>query len=289
MYSNLTNSKQLLLDTIIEDLKDIRNVSAIVLGGSYAEKMATIASDLDIGIYYEKDKPFDIKEIERVAQKYAIENPTVTDFYQWGPFVNGGAWISTSQGKVDFLYRNINQVADIIEKAKRGEWENCYEQQPPYGFSSIFCLAEVEICVPLYDPDNIVQKLKDSIRKYPQKLKESVISQSLWSAEFTIWHADGFAQKNDIYNLTGCLTRAVKDLTMTLFAVNETYPLGDKRAIDRLGKATIKPNSLVSRIDNILCVSKAQPSSNVVEIKKLFEEVVNLSGSYHSLYRLYEK
>lgn len=286
MYLNLTNSKQLLLDNIIEDLKNICNVSAIVLGGSYAERMATATSDLDIGIYYEKNFPFDIKEIELVAQKYAIESPTVTDFYQWGPFVNGGAWISTSQGKVDFLYRNIEQVVNIIEKAKCGEWENCYEQQPPYGFSTIFYLAEIDICIPLYDPDNILHRLKSSIQKYPPELKKSVVSQSLWSAEFTIWHADSFAQKNDIYNLAGCLTRATKDLITALFAINELYSLGDKRAIDRLEKAAIRPKNLKDRIDNILCVSNIQPSDNVVEIKGLFKEVVNLSDTYIPLYQI---
>jgi hypothetical protein len=36
--------------------------------------------------------------------------PVVTGTYEWGPWVNGGAWIQTSAGKVDFLYKNLDQV-----------------------------------------------------------------------------------------------------------------------------------------------------------------------------------
>jgi hypothetical protein len=57
-----------------------------------------------------------------------------------GTWVNGGAWIQTSSGQVDFLYRNLEQVTATITKAKNGEWENDFEQQPPYGFSSVIYL-----------------------------------------------------------------------------------------------------------------------------------------------------
>src|SRR5690349_2533544 len=99
---NLPHAKQETLNNIVNDLKAIDNVSAIVLGGSYATGNATNASDIDIGIYYFNDKPFDIGIIKRVAEKYAIDNaPTVTEFYEWAPWVNGGAWIQTASRKVD--------------------------------------------------------------------------------------------------------------------------------------------------------------------------------------------
>src|SRR5678815_1702481 len=150
---NLPNTKQETLNNVVNDLKAVDNVLAIVLGGSYATGNATDASDTDIGIYYFKDKPFDIGSIKSVAEKYAIDNArTVTGFYEWGPWVNGGAWIQTAGGKVDFIYRNIEQVRATIEKAQNGEWENNYEQQPPFGFSSVMYLAETKSCIPLYDP-----------------------------------------------------------------------------------------------------------------------------------------
>ena len=83
---NLPHGKQQTLNNIVNNLKAIDNVSAIVLGGSYATGDATETSDIEIGIYYFNDKPFDIGSIKSVAEKYAIDNaPTVTGFYEWGP------------------------------------------------------------------------------------------------------------------------------------------------------------------------------------------------------------
>jgi hypothetical protein len=35
--------------------------------------------------------------------------------YEWGQWVNGGAWIHTPAGKLDLLYRNIDQVKRVLD------------------------------------------------------------------------------------------------------------------------------------------------------------------------------
>lgn len=285
---NLQKDKQNLLYNITDELKRIDGVKAIVLGGSYATGMATDNSDLDIGIYYADQNPFDLEKIKLLAEKYAdIEKPTVTGFYEWGPWVNGGAWIKTANDKVDFLYKNINQITEAIDNAKNGIWENNFEQQPPYGFSSIIFLAETRYNIPLWDPEDIIKKLKEAVKQYPQKLKQSVIQQSLWSAEFTIWQAEYFADKADVYNTIGCLTRAVKNIVTALFAINELYPMGDKRAIEILEQAKIKPANLTQKINNILCSNKDVLSQSVGHLKTLSQQTMSLAeGSYKPLYNL---
>jgi len=204
-----------------------------------------------------------------------------------GPWVNGGAWIKTAVGKVDFLYKNIDQITSTIEKAKNGVWENNFEQQPPYGFSSVIFLAETKSCFPLYDPDKIIEKLKAEVLNYPEKLKQGVIQQSLWSAEFTIWHAEHFAKKQNVYNILGCLTRAVKNIITALFAINELYPIGDKRSIECIEESTIKPALLKQKIENILCAEKNTIDNNIALLKALWNETVNLSpGTYKPFYNL---
>jgi len=283
----LPKEKQETLNDIVTDLKQTDNVAAIVLGGSYSTGDTTETSDMDIGIYYSEKKPFSIYDIKNIAKKYAIGNPTVTGFYEWGPWVNGGAWIETACGKVDFLYRNVEHVTATIEKAKRGEWENDFEQQPSYGFSSIIYLAETKNCIPLHDPNRVISELKAEVQIYPAKLKETVIQQSLWSAEFTIWHADYFCKKQDVYNITGCLTRAVKNIVTALFAVNELYPIGDKRAIEILEKAGRKPLNLKEKVERILCADKHTINHNIDSLKELFKETMELvSGTYNSFYKL---
>lgn len=58
----LPDDKQKLLDDITSDLKQVDDVMAVVLGGSYATGMATENSDLDIGIYYSEINPFEIEK-----------------------------------------------------------------------------------------------------------------------------------------------------------------------------------------------------------------------------------
>lgn len=69
------------------------------------------------------------------------------------------------QSKVDFIYRNLEQVTTTIQKAKNGEWENHFEQQPPYGFSSIIYLAEINTCISLYDPDAFISLIKSLFKE----------------------------------------------------------------------------------------------------------------------------
>ncbi len=260
---------------------------AIVLGGSFATGKATEKSDLDIGIYYKGKEPFRIDAIKSVAEKYAIDNaPIVTDFYQWGPWVNGGAWLQTESGKVDFLYRNIEQVSITIENAQNGKWENHYEQQPPYGFSSVVYLAEIECCIPSYDVEGIISKLKSAIKNYPDKLKYTILQEALWSAEFTIINTEVFAQKEDYYNTFGCITRALKSIVNALFAINEKYPIGDKKAIEILAHERYVPKDFQSRVNSILNANKNSLVYNLEALKSLFRDIVSLtSGHYKPLYR----
>jgi len=74
----------------------------------------------------------------------------------------------------------------------------------------------------------------------------------LWSAEFTIWQAQTFSKKGDVYNTVGCFTRAVENIISALFAINEIYPTGDKRALDILEVSEIKLVNLRNKINNIL-------------------------------------
>jgi predicted nucleotidyltransferase len=284
----LTNDKQKLLTDLTTELKQVDGVKAIVLGGSYATGMATENSDLDIGIYYYEDNPFDVEKIKNIAKTFSVsEQPTVTGFYEWGAWVNGGAWINTTIGEVDFIYKNIDQISKTIENAKNGIWENDFEQQPPYGFSSIFFLSETHCCLPLYDPEDILRKLKEGVKVYPQKLKQAVIQQSLWAAEFTIWQAEKFAVKFDTFNTVGCLTRATKSIVNALFAINEIYPMGDKRAVSILEQAKQTPPNLTQKIDDILCCNKELLHENVAMLKILFNQIVELAdGAYKPYYNL---
>jgi hypothetical protein len=276
MEPDLPEDKQLLLDRIVSLLSSLPGMAAIALGGSYASGSAHPGSDLDIGLYYHESSPFSIDEVRRVAREVAQGGKptgggsfTVTGFYEWGAWVNGGAWIHTPLIKIDFLYRNIDQLRRTIDEAGRGLLQHDYDQQPAYGFYSVIYLAETQICLPLYDPQGLIAALKAQVAVYPPKMKERIILDSLWSAEFTLLHGRGFAEKGDVYNTAGCLTRAAANLTQVLFALNETYFIRDKQVMRVIAGFSLYPAGYVEQVTGIL----AHPGSSAEELTRAVERM----------------
>lgn len=280
----IPDTKAALLERLLADLCAVPGIGAIVLGGSYARGTQTETSDLDIGLYYSEAAPFAIEEIRRVARSYAVDGePTVTGFYEWGAWVNGGAWIKTASGKVDFLYRNLEHVQRTLDEAQQGIHRHDYGQQPAYGFHSVIYLAETHCCVPLFDPQGWISNLKRQVEGYPAKLREKIIGDSLWSAEFTLLHARSFSEKGDVYNTVGCLTRAASNLTQALFALNGVYFMSDKKVLESITAFALKPENYAQRLTSIL----AHPGSNAAELSEstqsmheLWQAVVALCEGY---------
>jgi predicted nucleotidyltransferase len=288
--TNIPEEKQALLKRLVGQLSKVSGVVAVVLGGSYASGTQRDNSDMDIGLYYLADTPFEISEIERIAEDISIQPPTVTKFYEWGHWVNGGAWIQTGAGKVDLLYRNITQVELAIQNAQLGIVEHDYDQQPTHGFYSIIYLAEIQICFPLHDPEFHISRMKQMVKQYPSKLKEKVIANSLWSAEFTLLHANTFASCGDVYNTAGCLTRIGSSLTQALFAMNERYFIGDKRVMDTVSEFVIQPEGYIKDITGMLAHPGETASElilTVANMQRLWRKMVALTeGNYQPAFVL---
>lgn len=288
---NVPPEKTKTISTVVNSLSSVPNLVAVALGGSFASGRATTTSDLDFGLYYREGSPFAVEDIQRVAETLSDrERPVVTDFYQWGPWVNGGAWIGTRSGKVDFLYRNLDQVERTIGDAEIGQFQHHYDQQPPNGFYSVIYLAETEIAIPLLDPDRQLDRLKARVSRYPSKLKSRIVNESLWSAEFTLKFAETAAAATDVYGTVGCTTRVLANLTQVLFAMNDEYFLTDKRLSQVLATFSKLPASYVARMEEILSKpgdDAKQLTATVHSLRKLWAEVVALTdGEYRSHYSL---
>ena len=266
----LPDGKRQLVEQVAEDLSRVANVAAFVLGGSYASGTAHADSDIDLGIYYREDSPFSVQEIRRIAESISTRSePVVTEFYEWGPWVNGGAWIESDVGRVDLLYRNVDQVERTIKDAQQGVFQQHYGQQPTYGFYSVSYLAETQVCIPIHDPHHVIARLKQLVAEYPPKLKASIISSSLWNAEFCLPQLHGHAAAGDVYNTVGCLTRIASYLTQVLYAMNEVYFINDKRVMDDLASFPAVPSGYVERITGLL----AKPGETTDELKHTAAEL----------------
>lgn len=285
VLSHLPEPKRALLQQLVAELSSVSGIAAIVLGGSYASGAQHAASDLDVGLYYFADKPFAIPAIKQIAERVAVAGgATVTGFYEWGAWVNGGAWIHTPHGKVDFLYRNLDQVQRTLSEAQQGITQHDYDQQPTHGFYSVIYLAETQICLPLYDPAGLIANLKRQVEHYPALLKQQIVAGSLWSAEFTLLFARNFAAKGDIYNTVGCLTRITANLTQALFALNERYFIRDKQVMATIATFPVLPAGYEEQINAILaCPGSTAPAltATVNRLQQSWQSVVALADALY--------
>jgi len=210
--------------------------------------------------------------------------------YGWGPWVNGGAWIETPTGKVDFLYRNLEQVHAVIEEGRRGEWRRDYDQQPPYGFHSVVYFGESYICLPLHDPDGEIDRLKQSVANYPEALRDRIIQDNLWSVEFSLMFCRGFANAADVYNAAGCMTRIGQYLVHALFALNKEYFVNDKNASRLLDQFELRPHDFTTRLARVLSSPGGDPAElgrSAALLTALWRETIDLTaGTYQPRFRL---
>jgi predicted nucleotidyltransferase len=235
-------------------LGEIERVVAVALGGSCARGTAEKDSDLDLGIYYRSSKPPSVELFRRLACDLQTEGSPaeVTDFGEWGPWVNGGAWLRIHGLKVDWLYRDLERVSKVINDCSRGVVSCDYYLGHPHGFHNHIYLAEIHYCRPLHDPSGVLRELKESIRVYPKRLQQALVAKFLYDANFMLELARSTASRGDVFHVSGCLFRCAAALVQVLFALNETYFMNEKGAVRIADSLSVKPPSFSSRITGIL-------------------------------------
>lgn len=267
-------------------LNAISGIKAVALGGSHARGRAQAESDIDLGLFYSEAAPFSIHSVRELAEAVNdTAEPVVTDFYGWGQWVNGGAWLTIGGQRVDFIYRSLEHVERVIAEAEAGRYELDYAQQPPFGFFSATYLGEVAICIPLFDPEARLDALKRRVADYPEALRQAIVQDYLWQAEFNLAaFARKFAARADAYGTAACLTRAVNQLILALFALNRQYPLNDKTALAEIAEFESAPLEFGPRAQKTLARlgdSPAELIAAVESVVQLFQEAVEVADKLY--------
>jgi hypothetical protein len=189
------------------------------------------------------------------------------------------------------VYRSLEHLERVITDAEAGRYEVHYAQQPPFGFFSATYLGEVATCVPLFDPEARMDLLKRRVANYPEPLRRALIQDYLWMAELGLSaFAPKFAIRSDTYGTVSCLTSAVNQLILGLFALNRSYPMNDKTALAEIAEFELAPRDFGSRVQKTLAnpgVSAAELVASVESIRQLLRETGELAeGLYQSRFKL---
>jgi predicted nucleotidyltransferase len=104
------------VEHIAARLAAIPGVVAVTLGGSRATGMADEGSDWDFGLYYRGGlAPADVAVLGWPGRVFAPGD--------WGHIVNGGAWLTIDDTKVDLIYRDLDEVSRWTAAAEDGRFE----------------------------------------------------------------------------------------------------------------------------------------------------------------------
>ncbi|ATB38609.1 hypothetical protein CYFUS_004044 [Cystobacter fuscus] len=221
-----------ILVRVVDALRSVPGVAALVLGGSRGRGTAGPTSDYDIGLYYEPDAPLDVAAL-RSAIAPLVDDPssTVTSIGEWGPWINGGGWLTIAGVEVDLLYRDLGRVREVIAEGRQGRFSMNYQVGHPHGFCSVIWMGEVATCQPLLDPLGLIAELKGQTRPYPEPLRDALIARFGWEVGFAIDNAEIAARRSEQTHIAGCAYRALSCVAQVLFALNGRYLINEKGAV----------------------------------------------------------
>lgn len=241
------------ISRVVDRLINIAGIEALVLGGSRARGTHNEKSDVDLGIYYDPSVGLDLDELGRAAQELddAHRESLITPIGGWGPWINGGGWLTVDGVAVDFLYRDLDRVSGVIGDCRDGRITVAYQAGHPHAFTSAIYCAEVALCRPLWDLNGSVARLKRQTLPYPSGLKRAIINTFWWEVDFSLQIAKKSIARGDSAYAAGCCFRCVACLMQTLFAVNETHWMNEKGAVSIAAGFQMAPPNIDDRIDAI--------------------------------------
>jgi hypothetical protein len=285
--ASLSPAQERLVREVVADLAEVEGVLAVALGGSHARGRARPDSDVDLGILYAESAPFSIEALRARAARWSdASDAVVTGFYEWGPWVNGGAWLTCRGQRVDLLYRSVEHLERALADGEAGRHAVHHGQQPPFGFWSGTALGELVVGVPLHDPSGRLAELRARIARYPERLRRAVVADGLWAVEFGLRaFAPKYAAAGDVYGTAGCLTRFAHQLVLVLFALNRAWLVNDKTALAEVAGFDAAPERFGERVSAVLARPGTTPGelgASVAGLAGLFRETRALAGDLYA-------
>jgi hypothetical protein len=237
----------------------VPGVVAVALGGSHARGAAAPDSDVDLGLYYDPATPPSRDDLNALARELDDRGPddAVTRRGEWGPWIDGGAWLTIRGERVDWLFKDLARIRRTIAECRAGRPEIAYQLGHPHAFVSAIYLGEIDCCIPLADPTDGLAELKRLVRPYPPLLRDALVRRFLFEAGFSLDGAAKGARRGDVVYVAGCLFRTVVALVQVLYAVHERYCTNEKGAMREVAAFARTPDGFVSTATHILAAPGA--------------------------------
>ncbi|MFG2536327.1 nucleotidyltransferase domain-containing protein [Streptomyces sp. NPDC048511] len=230
-------------------LTRLPGIEAVALGGSRARGTHRPDSDWDLGVYY-RGAP-DLDALTALASDVQGAPAEVAGPGGWGPWVNGGAWLTVDGVAVDWILRDLDRVESVWSDCREGRYEVGIQPGHPLGFWSPCYVGEVALGRVLEDPRGDLASLQEAVRAYPEPLRRALTG-AVWEADFSVASARKSAPSGDTLHVSLCLAKAFGVLAQALHAHHRVWCLNEKGALASAAALPGTPADFAARVSKAL-------------------------------------
>lgn len=264
------------LAEIADRLVEVDGVVGVCLGGSRASGTHGPDSDYDLGLYY--GPPLDTAALRVLAAELTGGPVDVTEPGGWGPWVDGGSWLTVEGHRVDWIYRDLARVRRVWRECRKGRFEIGTQPGHPLGFYSHAYPGELAVGRILADPGGELRALQEETHRYPEPLREALIGNAVWEAPFILAAARKGAARGDAFYVAGCLFRAVGLLVHALHAHARCWVLNEKGAVRAAGRLAGAPAGFADRAHTLFSALGTTPETLTAALDDAGELVADVCG-----------
>jgi hypothetical protein len=205
------------------DLSGVAGVVAVVLGSSRATATHRPDSDWDLGVYYRGSRraldPVDVRRLGHAGH--------VSELGEWGPIVNGGAWLTVGGLAVDVLYRDLDEAERRLREAQAGRFEVVSQNGYLVGAPTYVLAGELALSLP------VAGELPRP--GFPAPLAAAAATRWRGRASVSLMFAGIHAGAGDAVCCAGMLASAVLCAAHGRLAERREWVFNEKRLVARAG------------------------------------------------------
>jgi hypothetical protein len=244
------------LRQLAERLAEVPGVVGVVLGGSRARGEHTPESDTDLGVYYRR--PLDTGGLDRLAKQVAGSSGHVTEPGGWGPWVDGGGWLTVDGEPMDWIYRDVDRVSEVWAGAEQGRYAFHHQAGHPLGFADHAYPGELALGTILSDPSGELEALQGRVRVYPPALAQALVG-GLWEGDFLVSVARKAVARGDSAYVAGCLFRLVGVCAHALHGAAGRWLINEKGAVASAAALAGAPRAFAEQVRAIFAGLDGDP------------------------------
>ena len=209
---------------------------AITIGGSHGKRTFDEHSDVDFRLFCDE----------------FVDGPNFLESDSWKVLVGAVEKWRANGIEVDYCWvRTVDEINRSLDA-----WFDGNINPVPYAWTvwGYHVLTDINNQMVIEDLDGLIQGWQERLAHYPPKLKKAILDKHCGSLRYwrTDYHYQNKVTRRDPVFLAGLTARLVHDILQILFALDETYYVGDGNNLKYAAHFKLKPANFQERVEEIL-------------------------------------